>query len=199
MKYKRKEHTTFGVLFCNGILFGEVNVIIDVVFAEAVVAFAAGAITEFKIGIVSVGAATYGALAGISLALGFGMCLLCCFFEIDNVGAALIAVSAAYRTYNICQHISAEYEVIQNCCKGNESEEYLTCDQTRYDSDDEKRGINICQPLYFYGDNEEQQYAALGEESGEHKEHRKVNVGRIEENVTLLAEKSCYHSVHYRA
>lgn len=104
------------------ILFCEVNVVVDMIFAEAVVAFAAGTIAEFELGVVGVGAAAYGALAGVSLALCFGVCLFCCFFEINNIGTALVSAPAEM----LCENISAENKVIEYGYKRDKCEEYLT-------------------------------------------------------------------------
>ena len=52
-------------------LLGKVDVIIDMVDAEAVIALAAGAIAEFQVGIVHIGAAADGALMGVEFGLLF--------------------------------------------------------------------------------------------------------------------------------
>lgn len=180
-------------------LFCEVNVIIDVILAEAVVALAAGAVTELKIGVIGIGTSAYGALTGVTLVLCFGVSLLCGLVEVDHIGAALIAVLASYRRYCIYKHITAEDKVVEYCCKRYKCKENLTCYKSGDDGNDKQSSIKIRQPLYFYGDNKEKQYAAFREESCKYEEHGEIDIGRIQENIPLLTEQACDHSVYYGA
>ena len=80
---------------------------VDVVTAEAVVAFAAGAVTKFEIGIFGVGATAYGAFAGIGLTLTFGSGLARGLLEIDHILPSGTVIVSADLMQTVQQHIAA--------------------------------------------------------------------------------------------
>ena len=141
------------------------------ILAEAMIAFAAGTVTEFKVGIVCVGASAYRALAGVALVLCFGISLLSGFFEIDNVGVASAIAASAQGRDRIQQHISAENEIVENCYYGNESKQNVANHEIGDYAKCEICGVKVCQPFYFDRDKEEEQNAAFGDESGKNEKH----------------------------
>ena len=187
------------MLFCNGILFGEVNVIINVILTEAVIALAARTVTELKIGVIGIGTSANGALTGVALVLSFRVSLLGGFLEVDHVRVSLVFYLAAQTIKSVEKHISAEDEVIQDSNDGNKSHKDFTGGKIQNNTEEEVGGINISQPLYFYGDKEEKQYAAFGEEGSKNEEHGEIDVGCSHGEVTDISEKPDYHAVNYCA
>lgn len=169
----------------------KVDVIVDVVFAEAVIALAAGAVTELEIRVIGVGAAAYGALAGVTLVLGLGVSLLGGFFEIDHIWGALVFIAAEA----VGDNISAENEVVEYGNNRYKGDEYLACHNGGNEAESKKSGVKISQPLYFDGDDKEEKHAVFGEEGGEYEEHGEVDVGRTHAEVTNVAYKTGYHAV----
>ena len=72
------------------------NVIINMILAEAVVTLTAGAVAELKVGVIGIGTSANGALTGVALVLSFCLSLLGGFLEVDYVGVSLILHLAAY-------------------------------------------------------------------------------------------------------
>mgnify|MGYP007116391105 CR=1 FL=1 len=66
---------------CPGLLLREVDVVVDVVHAVAVVAVALGAVAELHLGVAEVGLAAHGTLVKV-LGLGLGLGVV----EVDHLG-----------------------------------------------------------------------------------------------------------------
>ena len=136
---------------------------IYVINAEAVVAGAAGAVTEFKIGMVGVGAAANLAAAGIGLGLFLVVYALNFAFEVDGSFALAASAGADIRE----KLIATEKKEVKNSHDGKEIDGEGEPDNIC----NEDYGIHYCQPFHLYGDYKEKKNLKIGEKSGKGEEH----------------------------
>lgn len=107
-------------------------------------------------------------------AAGIGFCTLlvvdAMYFPLEVNRCLALAASAG--TDIAEKLISAENEIVQHCDYG----EKIYREGTIYYADNKYNCIHHCQPLHFYGYEEKQQNLQIGEEGGEGKEHRKIDI-----------------------
>ena len=147
---------------------GEVNVVVYVILAEAVISGALRAVAELKIGIVGVCAAAHGALMGVEL-----VALLLTYAprfapEVYGVRAGLVYLR------RMKQIAAAEYHKVQQRHDG----EHVERKAGGEDIYKEERGVDVGEPLYLDRDDEEQQYGHVRVERRKGEEHREIDVCR---------------------
>ena len=143
-------------------------VVVDVVYAEAVVAAAAGAVAELQLGMAHIGAAAYLAAAGVGL--GALLILDAVDFALEVNGGLSPAAAAGADVGE--KLISAEKEIVQHRHKG----EKIQGEAASQNAHDENHGVHDGQPLHLDGDDEEKQHLHIGEEGGEGEEHAEVDI-----------------------
>ena len=150
--------------FCSGLLlFSKMLMGIYMIYAEAMVACAAGAITKFKIRMIGIGASANLAAAGIGLYLFLGVYALNLPLEVDGSLALAASAGADIRE----KLIAAEKQEVENSHDGEEIDGEGESDNIRK----ENYGIHYCQPLHLYGYYKEQKNLQIGEKGGKREEH----------------------------
>ena len=168
------------------------GVVADVIFAVAMIAAAAGAVTELQFRMTCIGATTDGTFVGIGCLRLHCMLLICSRAgernNLRTLGRALVILveqPANFQTPghgNHIQHICAkEQEIV---CKRNDGEEIIgegVCQQSVDSQQQIKQGEEPC----FDGNDEKQQELCIGKHGGIAEEQAEVQIG----DICLPAEK----------
>lgn len=162
-----------------------VDMIVDVVGAVAIVSVAPGTVTELHLRIGLIGFAAYGALVQIvGFRLGF------CIVEIDDLGSAAgltigssilrlihFVFGPALPVRDLAANIRGEEEqVIEDGNDGDQSEEKVAQEQVSQDRYGEERCVDPGQPLGFDRNDKEEQELQVGVKGGKGKEHGHIYI-----------------------
>ena len=164
-------------------LFFKVNVAVDMVLAEAVVALALAAVAELQIGILLVGTAADRALVAVKVGLLLAADPLRLTLEVDGLclrGRTSARESAAQIT-------PAEKQEVQNCDHRQKGKDQV-CHIMRLGKHHEitgkiiskEGGIHHSQPFHFHRNHKKQQNLQVREHHGKREEHGKVDILRIQ-------------------
>ena len=174
----------------------------NMVGAVAVIARAAGAVTELQFRMIRIGSAADAALMMIApLRLLLHMAL-------RFSGAAAILLCLRRMAITLPLHTALEvggkeHKEVQQCHHGHQRLHNVTCQQARHHTEGKHRRIHIRQPLDLDGDDVEQQYLHLGIEHGEGKEHGHIHIRRAAEHRAAAKENlthdRCEHRQHHAA
>ena len=154
----------------------KMDVIINVVLAEAVVSRALGAVAELQIGEVRVRPPAHAALVPVALLGGLFLLLLDSGFELDGLVGAAVAVHLTPAPQSLGHVAPEEYQEVQ---KGDDRQQRADEIQPQQGGDDvhgEQGRIGQSQPLDLEGDEKEQQYLSVRIEGGKGQEHGHADV-----------------------
>ena len=177
----RYEHHKYAVILFN------MRMAADVVFTVAVVAFAAGAVTEFQIRMAYVSSAAYGAAVII---VGFGFCLRG-GFELNDLMALgngflhLLAYLDTQGKGKKIHHVRAEEQEVVG--QRNDGEQ-IAGEGKQQEVNQNQNQIKQAEEPCLNGNNEEQQKGHIGIGSRKCKKQRKVQVIGAECRAKISAE-----------
>ena len=144
--------------------------------AEAMITLAAGAIAEFQIGMVGIGASANLTAAGVALVALFIVYAVDFPLEVNGGFSCCLILNA-----HMGEKLSAaKKEVVE---EGDKRQKIQSGVGGRNHADEEVSGVNNGQPLYLDGDYKEKQHLGVGEKGGQREEHGKIN----EAGVNMIA------------
>ena len=153
------------------------NVIVDMIDAEAMIADTAGAVTEFQIGIVRICPPAYSTLVVIELVPLLLLDLLRFFAEIDRLMTRLpgeISQQCTGEENREVEHFNDRPEIHREGI-GDHCEQKI-------------KSINKCEVLHLDGDEEKQQNSLIREKCRIGKEHGEVEILRINADANAADE-----------
>ena len=153
---------------------------IYMIYAEAMVACAAGTVAEFQRGMVRVCSAADGALSRIGLLPGFAVDAVPLPAEIDR-GLAAVGAVPAEALRNV---IPAE----QNKVQYGDNRQQIYREWQNHDGSGKKQRIDDCQPLDLNRQNEEQQHDLIGIQNCEREKHGEVDVNCADRDIDMKAQ-----------
>lgn len=156
-------------------LLGKVFVVEDMIQAEAVIPCAAGTVAEFQIGVGGVCSAADSALVAITTFAFLFLLLADSRFELDRLVTGLMAGSVSAPCQFTGNVVPKKYKEVQQGHNGQKSKQGIG-EQITDDCDGKDSSVSPCQPLDFYGDEEEQQELSIRIQHGEGKEQGHVHV-----------------------
>jgi len=170
----------------------DVDVVVDVIHAVAVVAVALRAVAEFEVRIVGVGSAADGAFVAIRALAGFRLVALCPVgvgLGARSVGTGVVLLRAAIAPgvgEEVLNIGAEEQEVIRKRNKRHEPVERQRAGQEQENNVHRREGkVHPGQILDFDGDEHHQKHSCLGREGCNSEEQAEVQVSRID----IVAEK----------
>lgn len=167
------------MIWLSVLLLGEMDVVVDVIHAEAVIPGTARAVAKFKIRIVCVSPPAHGAFMAIGLA-GFGALLRlslfdfsCFLFEVNGVWVYSSKAGAAKAAGKL---ISAENEKVEYGHKRKKGDCPRPCNAGDEHTIYKECRVNPCKPLHLYRDEKHQKHPLLRIHGGKGEKHGQVQI-----------------------